>query len=61
MPSISKKSYREIEIDGVVAIPESVTEEKFTSEFVEWLEGKGYKFGGGINELTPERLAMLYK
>jgi hypothetical protein len=51
MADISKIPYREIEIDGVVSIPESVTEEDFWHEFIRWVEDKGYTFGGGINEI----------
>lgn len=38
----------EIQITGVVCVPENVDADKFTDEFIEWVESKGYTFGGGI-------------
>lgn len=37
-----------IEINGVVAVPESVDADRFTGEFLAWLKSKGWVFGGGI-------------
>lgn len=38
----------EITIDGIITTTEGVDPDKFTNEFIAWLESKGYSFGGGI-------------
>ena len=38
----------DITINGVVTTPEGIDDNKFGDEFIEWLESKGYYFGGGI-------------
>lgn len=38
----------EISISGVVIVPENIDADRFEAEFIEWVESKGYKFGGGI-------------
>jgi hypothetical protein len=40
-----------IEINGVVTIINNVTVDQFTNEFIDWLESKGYEFGGGTKEV----------
>lgn len=44
----------EITIDGIVTVPEGIDADKFTDEFIAWLEGKGYTFGGGIGTYKDE-------
>lgn len=49
----------EIEIDGIVTVPKGVDLETFEDEFLEWIESKGYTFGGmtkAVKEsLTPSQ------
>ena len=44
----STQAENNLDISGVITVPGSVDEEKFTDEFLQWLESKGYSFGGGI-------------
>lgn len=44
----------EIEIDGIITVPDGVDADKFSDEFIAWLESKGYTFGGGIGEYNEE-------
>lgn len=39
---------KEFEIDGIITVPEGVTQDQLTDEFVEWAASKGYTFGGKI-------------
>lgn len=43
---------KEIEINGCVEIPEELTMDAFTDAFIEWIESKGWYFGGGFNEIV---------
>lgn len=43
-----KKGNNVVTIDGRVAVPKDVDADKFSTEFIQWLESKGYTFGGGI-------------
>lgn len=45
---------KEITINGIVTAPEGIDADKFTDEFIEWLESKGYTFGGGIGPYKEE-------
>ena len=44
----------EINIDGIVTVPEGIDADKFSDEFIEWLESKGYTFGGSIGPYKEE-------
>ncbi len=42
---------REMEINGCIEVPPEITIEAFSRDFLEWLEAKGWFFGGGICEI----------
>lgn len=42
---------KEIEIVGCLDVPIDTDVEEFTSEFIKWVESKGWFFGGGFNEI----------
>lgn len=42
---------KEIEISGCVEVPESVTEDYFTEQFIRFIERNNWYFGGGIREV----------
>lgn len=42
---------KEIEIDGCVEIPNEMTIDEFTCTFLEFIESKGWYFGGGFKEI----------
>lgn len=46
----------QIEINGIVSVPEGIDYEKFTDEFLAWIESKGYTFGGGIGPVDENDL-----
>ncbi len=39
------------EINGCVEVPPEVTENEFFDVFIEFVESKGWRFGGGIREI----------
>ncbi|MCD8198201.1 MAG: hypothetical protein LUE24_13730 [Lachnospiraceae bacterium] len=39
------------EINGCVEVPPDVTDDEFTDAFLEFIESKGWFFGGGIKEI----------
>lgn len=43
---------KEIEINGCVEIPCEITTDEFADAFIEWIESKGWHFGGGFNEIV---------
>ncbi|MBO5797031.1 MAG: hypothetical protein J6R77_01640 [Clostridia bacterium] len=43
---------KEIEITGCVEIPPGMTTDAFCDAFIEWIESKGWHFGGGFNEIV---------
>jgi hypothetical protein len=45
----------EIDINGIVTVPEGVDADKFSNEFIEWLKSKGYTFGGSIGPYQPDK------
>ena len=45
---------RLIEIDGVVEVPISVTQEQFEDAFEKFIESNQWYFGGGIEDVTDE-------
>lgn len=42
---------KEIEISGCVEVPPEMTAEEFERVFLEFIEAKGWYFGGGFNEI----------
>jgi hypothetical protein len=43
---------KEIEIRGCIEIPPEMTMDAFTDAFIEWIESKGWYFGGGLQEIV---------
>ena len=43
---------KEIEINGCIEIPPEMTMDVFTDAFIEWVESKGWFFGGGFREIA---------
>lgn len=43
---------KEIEINGCIEIPPEMTSDEFTDTFIEWIESKGWYFGGGFREIA---------
>ena len=43
---------KEIEINGCIEIPPEMTTDEFTDAFIEWIESKGWYFGGGFREIA---------
>lgn len=45
---------KEIQVDGVIGVPENVDIYDFFAEFLEWLESKDCYFGGCYKEFKEE-------
>ena len=45
---------KEIEIGGCLTVPSDVTKDDVIDAFIQWVESKGWYFGGGFRELSPE-------
>lgn len=45
---------KEIEIGGCIEVPDEITMDEVTDAFIEWIESKGWYFGGGFHELPDE-------
>lgn len=43
---------KEIEINGCIEIPPEMTSGEFTDTFIEWIESKGWYFGGDFREIA---------
>ena len=43
---------KEIEITGCVEIPPETDADTFVTEFLRWIEEKGWRFGGGFREIA---------
>ena len=43
---------KEIEIQGCVEVSPEVDADLFASEFIRWIESKGWRFGGGFREIV---------
>ena len=43
---------KEIEINGCVEIPPEMTIDEFNNEFLNFIESKGWSFGGGFKEIV---------
>lgn len=41
---------KEFEIQGCIEVPPEVTEDEFWNAFIEFVESKGWSFGGGIQD-----------
>lgn len=52
---------KEIEIYGVVQIPETETHQQFYQKFIDWIESQNYLFGGGIDELDKDGVPIYKK
>ena len=50
-----KPMSKEFLISGCIEVPDGLTRDEVTDAFIEFVESKGWFFGGGINEYTPER------
>ena len=42
---------KEMEITGCIEIPPEMTLDEFMDTFIEWIESKGWYFGGGFREI----------
>lgn len=42
---------KEFEIQGCIEVSPEVTEDEFWNAFIEFVESKGWSFGGGIREI----------
>lgn len=42
---------KEIEINGCIEIPAEMSMDEFYDEFIEFVESKGWYFGGGFREI----------
>lgn len=45
---------KEFEISGCIETPSDVDIDRLWDEFIEWIESKGWFFGGGFRELKDE-------
>lgn len=52
--SVFDRPTREIEIDGVVSVSESMSADDFHSLFIAWVEEKGFAFGGSVGPCVEE-------
>ena len=43
---------KEIEINGCIEIPPEMTMDEFFDAFIDWIESKGWYFGGGFREIV---------
>lgn len=42
------------DISGVIETPDNVTFDQINNEFIEFIESKGYSFGGGFGEIDED-------
>lgn len=45
---------KEIKIDGCIEVPDDITADEVSDLFIEFVESKGWFFGGGFHEVTTE-------
>ena len=45
---------KEFLISGCIEVPDGLMRDEVTDAFIEFVESKGWFFGGGINEYTPD-------
>ena len=43
---------KEIEISGCIEVTEEITVDEVTNAFIDFIESKGWYFGGGFQEIT---------
>ena len=43
---------KEIEISGCIEVPDEITVDEVTDSFIDFIESKGWYFGGGFQEIT---------
>ena len=43
---------KEIEINGCIEVPAEMTIDEFCAAFIEFVEAKGWYFGGGFREIA---------
>ena len=42
---------KELEINGCIEVQAEITEDEFSNAFIQFVESRGWSFGGGINEI----------
>ena len=42
---------KEFEINGCIEVQAEITEDEFSNAFIQFVESRGWSFGGGINEI----------
>jgi hypothetical protein len=42
---------KEFEINGCIEVQVEITEDEFSNAFIQFVESRGWSFGGGINEI----------
>lgn len=52
---------KEIEINGCIEIPPEMTMDEFCDAFIEWVESKGWLFGGGFREIVDGEYTLADK
>ena len=52
---------KEIEIGGCIEVPDEITMDEVSDAFIEFIESKGWYFGGGFHELPDEEWEMYKK
>lgn len=45
---------KEIEINGVLNVPDLETADTIWDKFIHWVEQHGWTFGGGIKDITEQ-------
>ena len=50
---------KEIEIGGCILVPRNVSKDEVIDQFIEWVESKGWYFGGGFRELQYDEKGEL--
>ena len=49
---------KEIEINGCIEVPPEADFNAITNEFIQWIESKGWSFGGGFSEIVDGYYVM---
>ena len=49
---------KEIEIQGCIEVPPEMTLDEFTDVFIQFVESKGWFFGGGLREIIDGRYVL---
>ena len=45
---------KEIEIGGCIEVPDEITLDEVTDAFIDFIDSKGWYFGGGFQEITDK-------